>query len=676
MWQRSKVPSRVTVLTMGLVLVFAAIEIRLIQIQVFGTSRFRKAAKSQQETLIKLNPKRSPIYDRNGRPLALSVGVDSVYADPSKVPNKGRAASQLARALGLRARDVRAKLRNGKRFAWIDRKITPSERKRVQKLRIPGIGFYPESKRYYPKGTLAAHVLGYAGIDNQGLDGIEYFLDDQVRGKAGFLVALRDGKGSHPLRFKERPPTAGRAAVLSLDEVIQHLAERELDRAVRKHHAEGGTVIVLRPQTGEILAMANRPTFDPNSYTRYPELSRRNRAIGSIYEPGSTFKILTTGLALEEKKVTPRTVINCENGSIRIGKHRIKEDRIPYDYLSVAQVLEKSSNVGAVKLAMMLDPQTYYRHLSRFGFGQATGVDLPGEENGILREPSSWSGLSQASLAIGQEVGVTPIQLLTAVAAVANGGVRRAPWVVAGLMDEDGSIARTPQSLQKGERVISEKTAASLTSMMERVVMDGTGKMAAIHGYPVAGKTGTAQKMDPATGRYSRGKYVASFVGFVPSSDPELAILAVVDEPHNGFHGGSVAGPVFANVALPALQHLGVVPDEGGVTLDRGTEIRASLEQLDSLPSPRNTERAGGSGHRAQLASMAHAGSDPEDDRMGKMPDLTHLDLRDAVLMATRAGLVPRVSGKGPVVRKQSIHPGTVIAPGETCTFTLGEVRR
>lgn len=683
MWQRGKVPGRVTMLVVVLGLAFGAIQLRLLQIQVFQSPGLRKAARSQQETVIRLDPKRGPIFDRNGRELALSVDVDSVYADPSRVPNPTLAARRLSAALGVGFEEIRAKLKSGRRFAWIERKITPAERRAVDRLKIPGIGFVAESKRFYPKGTLAAHVLGYAGVDNQGLDGIEYSVDPEVRGKSGHLLALRDGRGGHALGTRERPPTAGRSVILSLDEVIQHIAERELEEVVSRHEALGGTAIVMRPDTGEILALANRPTFDPNAYAKYSEESRRNRAIGAIYEPGSTFKVVTAGAALEEKKVTPNTVIYCEHGAIQIGKHRIEEDRIPFDYLSVGQIVEKSSNVGAIKLAMMMPASVFYRHLTDFGFGQPTGVDLPGESKGLLRPPSNWSGLSQASVAIGQEVGVTPLQSLTAVSAVAHGGILRRPWIVAGLVGEDGSVARPARSADPGRRIVSAHTAAALTSMLESVVEDGTGKAAALPGYRVAGKTGTAQKIDES-GRYARGRYVASFVGFVPSRSPTLAIIVVVDEPHGGFHGGEIAAPAFARIALPSLQYLGVMPEEGGVVLNRGTEIRASLQRLESMPLPSRRALARRATRGAEqparfvplaLAQTKRGGPTVSARETAEMPDLSGRSLREATVVLAQMGLLPRVGGQGSVVGEQSPAPGAEVEAGAVCTLTLARER-
>jgi cell division protein FtsI (penicillin-binding protein 3) len=672
----------VVVLVAALGAAFILIELRLVQLQVLQSARLRRAARSQQERVIKLDPKRGAIYDRNGKELALSVDVDSVVADPARVPNASAAARKLAGALGVRFEEVRAKLRGGRRFAWIERKIRPAERAAVERLGLEGIDFVAESKRFYPKKTLAAHVLGYAGMDNQGLEGIEYALDADVQGEPGYLLALRDGHGDHALRTRERPPTAGRAVYLTIDEVIQHLAERELESAVRGHDAKGGSVIVMRPDTGEILALANRPTFDPNDYRASSDDARRNRAIGSLYEPGSTFKVVTAGAALEEKKVTPNTLVYCEHGSITVARHRIQEDRIPFDYLTVEGIVEKSSNVGAVKLGLMLSPAVFHRHLTDFGFGQTTGIDLPGESKGILRPPSAWSGLSQASLSIGQEVGVTALQTVTAMAAIANGGVLRRPYVVGGLAGEDGTIARPARSADPGRRIVSEETARALTRMLEKVVTDGTGTSASIPGHRVAGKTGTAQKIDES-GRYAPGKYVASFAGFVPAREPALAIVVVVDEPRGkSFHGGQAAAPAFARIALPALQYLGVMPGDGGVILDRGAEVRASLERLGSAPStlpllaarlPRAAEQPA---RFVPLRRTATSRGETGRRESAEMPDLSGRSLREAAVVLAQMGLVARFSGKGPVVGDQTPGPGAEVAAGTPVHVTMtGDAR-
>jgi cell division protein FtsI (penicillin-binding protein 3) len=681
MWQRGSIPSRVTTLVISLGCALALIQLRLVQIQVLQSPRLRAAARSQQETVVTLDPKRGPIYDRNGRELALSVDVDSVYADPSEIANPTLAARKLSTLLDARFEDLRARLKSGRRFAWVQRKITPAQRKAVEQLKLKGVYFVRESKRFYPKGVLAAHVLGYAGVDNQGLDGIEFSQDSAVRGKAGFLVALRDGRGRRALGTSERLPTTGKAVVLSLDEVIQHLAERELEATVREHQARGGTAIVMRPDTGEILALANRPTFDPNSYAGSSEESRQNRAIGTIYEPGSTFKIVTAGAALEEKKVTPSTVIYCEHGSIQIGRFTIREDRLPFDYLSVAEIVEKSSNVGSIKLATMMPGAVFYRHITDFGFGQPTGIDLPGEVRGILRPPENWSGLSHASLAIGQEIGVTPLQSITAMAAVAGGGILRRPWIVAGLIGEDGSLLRPARSADPGRRILSSETAAALTAILAKVVTDGTGKAASLPGYTVAGKTGTAQKIDES-GRYSRGRYVASFAGFVPSRNPSLAILVVVDEPHGGFHGGEIAAPAFARIALPALQYLGIMPEDGGVVLDRNTEIQAALKGFESMPGLRpGRVRSGVEAAKRpvrflplRVAPARRQGSE-EPSEVAEMPDLSGRSLREANVMLAQMGLTYRISGEGPVVEEQDPAPGSEVSPGSVCRLVLGEVK-
>ncbi len=678
MWQRGRIPARVTTLIIILGCALLGIQLRLVQLHVFQSAELRAAARAQQEGVITLDPKRGPIYDRNGKELALSVDVDSVYADATMIADPTVAARKLSRVLEVRFEDLRTKLRSGKRFVWIQRKITPAQRRAVEKLGIKGVGFLPESKRYFPKGSLAAHVLGYDGLDNKGLGGIESSHDAEVRGEPGRISTLRDGRGGHALATSERPASTGRAVVLTLDEVIQHVAEKELDAAVTEHHARGGTAIVMRVDTGEILALANRPTFDPNAYNDYPADALRNRAISTIYEPGSTFKIVTVGSALEEKKVTPATVVYCEHGSYQVGRHTFKEDRLPFDYLSVEQIVQKSSNIGAIKVALMLPSQVFYHHVLDFGFGQPTGIDLPGETRGLLHPPEDWSGLSHASMAIGQEVGVTPLQMVTAAAAVADGGILRRPWIVSGLLGEDGSLSRPATSADPGRRVLSPATAAALTAILERVVTDGTGKAAAVPGYRVAGKTGTAQKIDES-GRYSRGKYVASFVGFVPAGDPALAIIVVVDEPHNGFHGGEIAAPVFARIALPSLQYLGVMPEEGGVVLNRGAEIQASLQGLDSMPSlPRATlarrQTPGAQPARFRpLAPSPIRSRDADGDEVAEMPDLSGKSLREATVMLGQMGLVPRFNGRGPRVGAQNPAPGEEVRAGSACELTLSE---
>src|SRR2546427_3205403 len=417
---------------------------RCAHLQVIRAPELLDQARAEQERTITLDPLRGPILDRNGKELAVSLDVDSVFAAPAEVDDPAGAARRLSAVVGVPVSELRERLSSDRHFVWIKRKITPDLRKRLDSLKIRGIGFVRESRRYYPKRTLAAHLVGACGMDNQGLDGLEFMYDGAIRGTPGRLVALRDGRGGRVLDREQKDPTPGFGLALTIDEVIQYSVERALDETMAATRAEGATVVVLRPQTGEVLALASRPAFDPNAYAEARESARRNRATTDYYEPGSTFKVVTAAAALDAGRVHPKEVIWCENGSIVVAKHRFKEDRLPYGNLTFTEVLAKSSNVGAIKVASRLRPQEFIGFIRGFGFGRRTGVELPGESAGMLRDVPDWSGLSQASIAMGQEIGATTLQLAAALGAIANDGVWMPPRIVQALLPAPGGRAPVP----------------------------------------------------------------------------------------------------------------------------------------------------------------------------------------------------------------------------------------
>src|SRR5438093_6216588 len=605
--QRARLVLLVAAVAVGLLAIFG----RCAHLQIIRAPELLDQARAQQERTITLDPLRGPILDRNGKELAVSLDVDSVFAAPAEVDDPAAAARRLSAVVGVPASELRERLSSDRHFVWIKRKITPDIRKRLESLKIRGIGFVRESRRYYPKRALAAHLVGACGMDNQGLDGLEFMYDGAIRGTPGRLVALRDGRGGRVLDRELKEPTPGFGLSLTVDEVIQYTVERALDEAMAATRAEGATVVVLRPQTGEVLALASRPTFDPNSYADARESARRNRATTDYYEPGSTFKVVTAAAALDAGRVHPKEIIWCENGSIVVAKHRFREDRLPYGNLTFTEVLAKSSNVGAIKVASRLRPEEFISYIKGFGFGRKSAIDLPGESPGMLRDVSEWSGLSQASLAMGQEIGVTTLQLAAMMGAVANDGVWMPPRIVQALLPAQGGHAPVPlgdaasptRADQGGfpaadtgspaggparaggaasspRRVVSERTARALRAMLQMVTTEGTGKAASVPGYTVGGKTGTAQKVDQS-GRYAHGKYVSWFAGFVPAGRPALAIVVMVDEPKGAkFHGGDVAAPVFARIAQPTLMYLKVPPDhEDPLVFDRS--LRASVASED-----------------------------------------------------------------------------------------------
>src|SRR5436309_1663317 len=417
---------------------------RCAHLQVIRAPELLDQARAQQERTITLDPLRGPILDRNGKELAVSLDVDSVFAAPAEVDDPAAAARRLSPVVAVPVSELRDRLSSDRHFVWIRRKITPDLRKRLEALKISGIGFVRESRRYYPKRTLAAHLVGACGMDNQGLDGLEFMYDGAIRGTPGRLVALRDGRGGRVLDREQKDPTPGFGLALTIDEVIQYSVERALDEAMASTGADGATVVVLRPQTGEVLALASRPTFDPNDYSEARESARRNRATTDYYEPGSTFKVVTAAAALDSGRVHPNEVIWCENGSIVVAKHRFKEDRLPYGNLTFTEVLAKASNVGAIKGAQRQRPAEVISYIKHFGCGRTSGIDLPGESPGMLRDLPEWSGLSQASIAMGQEIGVTTLQLAAMMGAVANDGVWMQPRIVRTLLTAQGGRAPVP----------------------------------------------------------------------------------------------------------------------------------------------------------------------------------------------------------------------------------------
>lgn len=500
--------------------------------------------------------------DRHGKVLAMNMEVPSVFGIPTALESPAKTARSLSPVLRVRTDELEKKLRQDRSFVWLARKLDPEQGHRLERMPMEGIGLVMEGRRFYPKGPLLAHVLGFAGMDGEGLEGIERRYESQLHGEKRVVVLQRDAMGRtvFPKGQAEQVPAAGHSLVVTIDEVIQYIAEKELDEAVAKARAKSGTVIVLDPQTGAVLALAVSPRFDPNAVSSLTADRWRNRALTDTYEPGSTMKALVAAAALEENVMKPNTMLYGENGRMTIA-NTVIHDHERLGWMTFAQVIQKSSNIGAAKTGMALGDQRLYRYLQAFGFGQKTEIDLPGEVGGLVKHPREWGRRSLASISMGQEIGVTPIQMVSAVAALANGGVLMKPYVVSEVRDAQGKALR--QILpQVKRRVVSPETARTVTSILEGVVTDGTGAKAAIPGFRVAGKTGTAQKIDPRTGAYSSTLFVGSFVGFVPADNPRLAMIVVIDEPQGEAWGGTVAAPVFRRVGEQVLNYLGVSSDE------------------------------------------------------------------------------------------------------------------
>ncbi len=645
---------RIMLLAMGVSFWGLVVVGRLVQLQVFQRPAFERLAAKQSERTQNLAPRRGPILDRDGRALAVSIDAESLYAVPQDIEDPQATAAALSRALGFdaaRRRNLAVQLGKASRsFEWVERKLDPARAQAVRELGLPGIGFLTESRRYYPKRELASHLLGYVGLDDHGMGGIEADLDDRIRGRAAKVVVRTDAR-RQPVEHVEKPSTEGHTVVLTIDESIQHAAETELEKAVAATRSIAGFVVVMDPRNGEILALANQPTFNPNRYGAYSDHARRNRAVSDIFEPGSIFKIFTAAAGLQEKVVDPDEVIDCGGGFVEVSGVRINDHGV-FHQLSFRDVIARSSDVGVVRVAQRLGREQMSRYLRDFGFGAATGVGLRAEARGLLRPPRQWNAVSLASISFGQEVGVTAVQMTAAVAAVANGGYLMRPHLVKRVLDAQGRPVYEAQPHAE-RRVLEPETVDVLTEILKRVVTDGTGKRAAIDGYVVAGKTGTAQKFDFAAKKYSMIDHVASFVGFAPASRPEIVVLVSLDEPKGPANqGGDVAAPLFAKIAEAALRRLAVPPDAENRVLRAVAGGAPALQAALTAPDP-------------ALQAVAHHPGDPL-----LMPDLRGRSAREAAAAAARRGLIVELRGTGRVV-EQAPAPGTELEAGMACVLTL-----
>jgi cell division protein FtsI (penicillin-binding protein 3) len=539
---------RLGLVFVAFVALLAAVWARCAWLQVLGGDRLARYARSQHWTSRPLVAQRGTIYDRHGRVLAVGARAPSVFADAKRVVEKDRTARQVADVLGKDPKSVRRRLGRDKRFVWVARQVDPSLTPAIAKFRRQGIGIIEEAKRVYPQGRLAGHILGYVDIDQNGLEGLELAYNGLLRGYTGWVATLRDAKGDLLLgpwtRFNE--PTTGCNLVLTLDSVVQATAEESLAWGVKQFNAKGGAVVVMDPHTGQLLGLASWPDFDPNHPARVGADARRLRAITDMMEPGSIFKVVTAAALLEEGKITPADRIFCEEGKWPTIGHHVLHDHRPHGWLTFHDVIALSSNIGTVKAARRLDPDTLYRYIRMFGFGQKTGVELRGEVSGMLAPPSRWSKLTPYIIPMGQEVAATPIQVATMVSIIANRGWRVRPYVVERIETAGGEVVREFAS-HRSERLLQPQTIEELDSMMVSVVESGTGQSANIAGLTVAGKTGTAQKLEP-NGRYSHSRYIASFVGYGPVPDPRFVIVVMIDEPRPLYFGGVVAAPIFRRV--------------------------------------------------------------------------------------------------------------------------------
>jgi len=725
---RNSANKRLYLLGAILVLWAGAISLRLVYLQIFRYGDFEQRAQRQQQRTTEVAAKRGVIYDRAGRELAMSISVDSVFAVPADIPDLAGTISLVARITRDDPRELLARCKAARTFCWLARKADAEIAERIRSMNLRGIYFQKESKRFYPKRELAAQVLGYVGMDDEGLSGIERADDDELRGKPGRMLISVDARRKW-FGSVEKQPDPGENVVLTIDEKIQYIAERELETAMRETHAESGTVVVENPKTGEILALANRPTFNPNLARDITPQKLKDHAVSDVYEPGSTFKVVTIAAALEEKLTHPSEVFDCQMGSIVINGMRIRDSK-PHGLLSVAGILAESSDVGAIKIALRLGEERFYKYIRAFGFGQHTGIELPGETRGLSKPLNRWSKVSIGAISMGQEIGVTPLQLVGMISTIANDGVWVAPRIVAGTTEPQGTPQMVAFHPGVRRRVISPMTAAQMKQMMQGVVLHGTGKKAILEGYSSAGKTGTAQKVDPSTHAYSHTKYVASFAGFAPINDPAITVAVILDSAVGLHQGGQVSAPVFQRVTQQVLEYLHTPhdvelppsrqvllaerrvkdqdveegsPDRLGDTLDAADIPSADASDQPAVasaaPSPNVTASVVMPAALRQAVPAAPAvpkqnqTASPE-DKPGASPLPVHLpssgtvvleveqggiavpsflgkSVRAAIEMAQDSGLDLDVVGSG-LAREQSPPPGSHVASGSQVTVKFG----
>jgi cell division protein FtsI (penicillin-binding protein 3) len=636
---------RVLVLAALLAAAFAGVAARLAHLQLVRHGELTALAERQYSRTIVLQPKRGAIVDRHGMPLAVSSPASSLFVQPRHIGDPARAAARLAPILQMPAAELRAVLVSSRPFVWLRRRLPPAVAEQVQALREPELGLVEEPLRLYPNRELASHVVGFEGVDG-GLEGIERAWETSLAGAPGKAIIGRDALGREvATQVVLQRPVPGHGVMLTIDANIQNVAERELDAAFRRTRALAGMVVVLEPRTGDVLALAIRPTFNPNTFLEVPSRDVwRNRAITDPYEPGSTFKIVLAAAALEEGVVRPDDRIFAENGAITIARTTI-HDWKKYGWLTFAEVLQNSSNVGTIKVGLTLGPTRYHRYLTAFGFGVPTGVGLAGESRGMVREPDRWSALSLPTMSIGQEVSVTALQLSAAFGAVANAGTLMRPRLVRAVFDEQGREIRRIEPVAV-RQVISPQTARVLTQLLVQVVDDGTGRKAAIPGYAVAGKTGTAQKPDPVTKRYARNSGVLSFVGFAPADDPRFVMLVMLDEPKTERWGSEAAAPIFASVGAEVLRYLGVPPRDT-------PPVQIVNDPVPALP-----------------VRLVSTGSELGEEGAPRMPDLRGQPLRQALSMLAPLGVRVEVQGRGVVVQ-QAPAAGAALSAGKAVRLTL-----
>jgi cell division protein FtsI (penicillin-binding protein 3) len=674
---------RIALVGFGLTLMGLVICGRFFYLQVVMGPQLREDATREYQKTCPVLPVRGMILDRKGLELAISTRVSSVGANPTQIKNARRLSRELAPILGFKQKDLEMLLTRASSFVWLKRQLTPEreaafeswhdkEERRAEAAKVKGhrdidaVYLLPEAKRYYPQLSLAGQILGFCDIDNHGLEGLEHEFDKQLYGKPKQCWKMMDARG-HIVVSNEKawdPSVMGDNLVLTIDRTLQYIAEKELAKGVGQYHANGGTALVVQPQTGEILAMAQLPVMDPNRYFKYPEQARRNRLITDCLEPGSTYKIFVVSSALDANVVKPTDRFNCESGIWHLGNNEVVHDCHPYGVLSVQQIIEKSSNIGAAKVAGKLGPARLDHYLRDFGFGGKSGIPIAGESGGLLRNlRKDRSLIDRVTVAFGQGVSVTPLQLTMALAAIGNDGVLMQPRIVKEIDNPQGKKIQdfTPRPVR---RVLSARAARTMREIMQTVTEPGgTATAAAIPGFKVAGKTGTAQKL---IGRaYSHNKYNALFIGLVPAEKPVLAISVIIDEPKGAIYGGVVAAPVFREIAAQSLRVLGYYPQPG--LRDKNLPVQAKgASAKDKLTKTARTVPAPASLPAPTLAQLLPVKMELSKGPLTVMPDLKGCNIRQVLDLLNRAGLKCRLEGSGLAV-SQEPSPGTAINPGGTC---------
>lgn len=660
---------RALFVAIGLVAWMLAIGARLVQLQVNQHDDLTARARNQQLGAIETSAVRGQLLDRQGRELARSIETASFFADPREVKNTEETARQIASITGQDRAELANRLNDAKdgnkKFIWITRRLDVGAASKLDALNLDGIYSRKEPKRFYPNDSLAAHVLGFVGLDEIGQSGVEQYYNEKIRGQPGKVYLERDGSRERRVFDSyEVQPRPGQTVVLTIDQTIQYRTEQALGAAVERTHAKSGTAIVMDPQTGEILALANAPSFDPNQPPKGATEDRVNGALQTTYEPGSTFKVVAYSAAIEKGLVKPEDKIDCQMGQITVAG-RLIHDHHPFGVLTIADALAQSSNVGAIKLGLLVGDEAMYEYIKRLGFGARTGIDLKGESPGILRTLNRWQPSSIGSIAMGQEIAVTPLQMATAYCAIANDGMLVKPHLVRELRSPDGTVLF--QAKPETRRVLKPETTAALRNMFEGVTLHGTARKAQLDGYTAAGKTGTAQKIDPRTRTYSTTKYIGSFVGFAPVKNPAVVIIVVLDEPQGSYHGGDVAAPVFQEIAERILPELSVTPDQ---ELKPGPGLIAQA----SRPSPQQVkeEQMQTERREATLPKVARNFSGqtrevvfaPATNRAALMPDLRGQSVRDVARICTQLGLRLEARGEGHATR-QIPAAGSEVDPGQ-----------